>query len=242
MKNLVAILLFVFVAFGASAQFIDNTLIKTRPFKLFFNPNICFEKPFHKYFSATAELAYRRRELFSDGSIDGQYFNKSTTILGEPSKSVKFNGVEFDLGLRFYMVSLPTRYLEGYYWNAPFGWYLETIVGYAHSAVRDLQIYNYGESLNRGENFPYYRANVRLDNLAVFILTGYQFNIENVFSFDINVGARYDCIAQESRRVVSATPTGDGINPDDLLRYNNPRWRFAGRITFGYYIRVDWME
>ncbi|MBR5983299.1 MAG: hypothetical protein IK025_06230 [Bacteroidales bacterium] len=241
MKKLVAILLLVCAVNMAYPQFIDNTLIKTRPMKFLFNPNLSFEKPFHKYFSATAEIAYRRRELFSDGSIDGQYFNKSTTILGEPSK-VKFNGVEFDLGLRAYLVTVQTPYLEGYYWNAPLGLYLETIVGYIHSAVWDLQIYDYEKSVYNGVNCPYYRADVRLDKLSLFFLLGYQFNIENVFSLDINLGARYYCVAMDSRKVVSATPTGDGIYPGKLLRENNPCWHFAGRVTIGYYIRCDWME
>ena len=239
MKNLLAILLFVFVAIGANAQFFDNTLVKVRPFKFFFNPNVGLEKPVSSMFSITSELAYRKFDNFYDGSLKGQYFDNDW--FGYPSK-VKFNGFEVALGARMYLITVQSEPLKGYYWIAPFGLYYEAIVDYSHSWAYDLQIYDYGRSVYHNVNYPYYRANVRLDNLSLLLLIGYQLNIKNIISFDMNVGARYFCVSRDSRQIVSANPTYSDINVDDKLVDNNRRWQMAGRITLGYYIRYDWMK
>gem|GEM_PF-6434871 len=91
-------------------------------------------------------------------------------------------------------------------------------------------------------NYPYYRANVRLDNLSLLLLIGYQFNIKNVISLDMNIGARYYCVSRDSRQIVYANPTYSDINVDDKIVDDNRRWQMAGRITLGYYIRYDWMK
>lgn len=241
MKNLVAILLFVFVAIGANAQFFDNTLVKVRPLKFFLNPNVGLEKPFTSMFSLTTEVAYRKFENFSDGSLDGQIFNESKSFLGEASR-LKFDGVEFALGARLYLVTIPTKELEGYYWIAPFGLYYEAIVDYAHSWANDVQIYDYERSVLADVNWPYYRADVRLDNLSLIMLIGYQYNFMNTLSVDLNIGVRYYCISNDMRKIISANPTYNDIDDGDIITGKNPRWRVAGRFTIGYYIRYDWMK
>ncbi|MBO4614716.1 MAG: hypothetical protein J5709_06330 [Bacteroidales bacterium] len=241
MRKCIVILFCVFALFQANAQFFDNTLVKVRPFKFFFNPNIGLEKPLSSMFSLTTEVAYRRFDNFSDGSLDGQFFNESTTFLGDASKR-KFNGVEFAFGARMYLITIPTKELEGYYWIAPFGLYYEAIVDYGHSWAYDMQIYDYGRSVSADANWPYYRADVRLDNLSLIMMIGYQSNFMNTLSIDLNIGARYYCVSSDKREVVSANPTDDGINCGDVIRDKNPRWRVAGRFTIGYYIRYDWMK
>ncbi|MBO7482078.1 MAG: hypothetical protein J6T63_08225 [Bacteroidales bacterium] len=239
MKNLFAILLFVFVAIGANAQFFDNTLVKTRPFKFFFNPNVGLEKPLSSMFSITSELAYRKFDNFNDGSLKGQYFDNDW--FGYPSK-LKFNGVEIAVGARMYLMSFPNKYLDGYYWIAPFGLYYEAIVDYSHSWFYDAQIYDYGRSVYYGVNNPYYMANVRLDNLAIIMTIGYQHDYMNVLSIDFNVGAKYYCISTDSREVLSVSPIYDDVAVGDELHIKDPRWQIAGRFTIGYYIRYDWMK
>ena len=239
MKNLLSILLFLFVAIGANAQFFDNTLVKVRPFKFFFNPNIGLEKPVSSMFSITSELAYRRFDNFYDGSLKGQYFDNDW--FGYPSK-VKFNGAEIAVGGRMYLMSFPNKYLEGYYWIAPFGLYYEAIVDYSHSWFYDAQIYDYGRSVYEGVNYPYYRADVRLDNLSIIMLIGFQHNFMNTLSIDLNIGARYYCISNDNREVLSVSPIYDDVAVGDDIRNKDPRWQIAGRFTIGYYIRYDWMK
>ena len=239
MKKLVAIILLVCAVNMAYTQFFDNTLVKTRPFKFFFNPNVGLEKPLSSMFSVTAEVAYRRFDNFYDGSLKGQYFDNDW--FGYPSK-VKFNGFETAVGARMYLISLPNKYLDGYYWIAPFGLYYEAIVDYSHSWAYELQIYDYGRSVYNNVNYPYYRADVRLDNLSIIMLIGYQQNIMNTLSIDLKIGAKYYFISRDSRHVISANPTYSDINVDDNLRDDNPRWQIAGRFTIGYYIRYDWMK
>ena len=241
MKNLFAILFFLIVAIGANAQFFDNTLIKVRPFKFFFNPNVGLEKPLSSMFSISAEVAYRKYENFSDGSLDGQLFNESTTFLGDVSKR-KFNGVEVAVGARMYLITIRTKELEGYYWIAPFGLYYEAIVDYAHSWAYDMQIYDYGRSVYEGVNYPYYVANVRLDNLSLIMTIGYQYNFMNTISVDLNIGARYYCVSTDRREVLSVNPTYNDVSVGVGIHNENPRWRLAGRFTLGYYIRYDWMK
>ena len=239
MKNLVVILLFVFVAFGANAQFFDNTLVKTRLFKFFFNPNIGLEKPVSSMFSITSEIAYHKFDNFFDGRLKGQYFDNDW--FGYPSK-VKFNGVEVAVGARMYLMSFPNKYLDGYYWIAPFGLYYEALVDYSPSWVYDVQIYDHGRSVYYNVNSPYYRANVRLDNLSIVMLIGYQHNFMNTISIDFNVGARYYFISKDSREVLSVNPTYDDVVVGGKIHNKDPRWQVAGRFTIGYYIRYDWMK
>ncbi|MBO7570821.1 MAG: hypothetical protein J6T48_01565 [Bacteroidales bacterium] len=239
MKKLVAILLLVCAVNMAYTQFFDNTLVKTRPFKFFFNPNVGLEKPISSMFSITSEVAYHKFDNFVDGSIKGQYFDNDW--FGYPSK-VKFNGVEIALGARMYLMTLPNKYLDGYYWIAPFGLYYEVNVDYSHSWAYEVQIYDYGRSVYYDVNWPYYRADVRLDNLSIVMLIGYQHNFKNTLSIDFNVGARYYCISKDSREVLSVNPTYDDVAVGEVIRNENRRWQIAGRFTLGYYIRYDWMK
>lgn len=241
MKNLVLILLIVLLAGTANAQFFDNTLVKTRPMKLFFNPNIGFEKPLGSILSITSEIAYRKFNCFFDGSLDGNIYTFNEPFMDDVSK-VRFNGFEMAVGVRAYLITVPTKYLEGYYWIAPFGLYYEAIVDYGHSWAKDVQIYDNGRSVYEGVNRPYYRSDVRLDDLSLMLLIGYQSNIKNIISLDFNMGARYFCVSRDKRTVVSVNPTYDDVSVADVIKENNRRWRFAGRITLGYYIRYDWME
>ena len=239
MKKLIAILLFVCAVNMAYTQFFDNTLVKVRPLKFFFNPNVGLEKPLSSMFSVTAEVAYRKFDNFYDGSLKGQFFDNDW--FGYPSK-VKFNGFETAVGARMYLISLPNKYLDGYYWIAPFGLYYEAIVDYSHSWAYELQIYDYGRSVYNNVNYPYYRANVRLDNLSLILLIGYQHNFMNTISIDFNIGAKYYCVSRDIRQIVSANPTYSDINADDKIVDDNRRWQIAGRFTIGYYIRYDWMK
>jgi len=241
MKKCIVIFFCVFAFFQVNAQFFDNTLVKVRPLKFFFNPNVGLEKPLSSMFSISAEVAYRKFENFSDGSLDGQFFNKSTSFLGEVSK-LKFDGVEIAVGARMYLVTIPTKELEGYYWIAPFGLYYEAIIDYSHSWAYDVHIYDYGRSVYEGVNWPYYMANVRLDNLSLIMTIGYQYNFMNTISVDFNIGARYYCVSKDRREVLSVNPTYDDVSAGVGIHNDNPRWRLAGRFTLGYYIRYDWMK
>ena len=242
MKNLVAILLFVFVAIGANAQFFDNTLVKVRPFKFFFNPNVGLEKPLCSMVSLTSEVAYRQFENFFDGRPkESMWLDTDEPYICNASK-IHFNGAEVAFGARLYLITFPNKYLEGYYWIAPFGMYYETIIDYSHSWANDVQIYDYGRSYYEGINYPYYRSNVNVDNLSILILLGYQYNFMNTLSVDLNFGARYYCISTERRRVISTNLAYDDVNENDIYKYNNRHWQLAGRFTIGYYIRYDWMK
>ncbi len=242
MKRLVIILLFVFVAIGANAQFFDNTLVKVRPLKFFLNPNVGLEKPLCSMVSLTSEVAYRQFENFFDGRPkESMWLDTDEPYICNASK-IHFNGAEVAFGARLYLITFPNKYLEGYYWIAPFGMYYETIIDYSHSWANDVQIYDYGRSYYEGINYPYYRSNVNVDNLSILILLGYQYNFMNTLSVDLNFGARYYCISTERRRVISTNLAYDDVNENDIYKYNNRHWQIAGRFTIGYYIRYDWMK
>ncbi|MBQ5423741.1 MAG: hypothetical protein IIU33_00785 [Bacteroidales bacterium] len=242
MKKCIVIFFCVFAFFQVNAQFFDNTLVKVRPLKFFMNPNVGLEKPLCSMVSLTSEVAYRKFENFFDGRPEGSMLLKTTESYISNASKIRFNGAEVAVGARLYLITFPNKYLEGYYWIAPFGLYYETIIDYSHSWANDVQIYDYSRSFNEGINFPYYKANVNIDNLVIVLLLGYQYNYMNTLSVDLNIGAKYYCISNERRKVTSANLAYDDVKTDDIIRYKDPHWQLAGRFTIGYYIRYDWMK
>jgi hypothetical protein len=242
MKKCIVIFFCVFAFFQVNAQFFDNTLVKVRPLKFFLNPNVGLEKPLCSMVSLTSEVAYRKFENFFDGRPEGSMLLKTDEPYISNASKIRFNGAEVAVGARLYLITFPNKYLEGYYWIAPFGMYYETIIDYSHSWANDVQIYDYSRSFNEGINYPYYRSNVNIDNLVIVLLLGYQYNYMNTLSVDLNIGAKYYCISNERRKVTSTNLAYDDVNANDIIRYKDPHWQLAGRFTIGYYIRYDWMK
>ena len=223
MKRYLAILSFALIlSISASAQFFDNTLVKIRPLKatLLLHPNIGFEKPIHRNFSITTELAYKTTCLYNNGY---EWFGGAGC-----------NGGEFYIGARGYWGKV-NKYLTDYDQKAPFGWYGEVQMAYKGFFIKNYEVGDWDP------NYPYFE-DVTVNYIISYFLIGYQFNVKNRVSFDLNVGFNYHWLKRYKHEVVSVGTNPDdtereGLNPGDILIDNDPRFGLAARFMFGYYIR-----
>ena len=224
MKRYFAILfLALLLSFSASAQFFQNTVVKIRPNKALFtlHPNLGFEKPIHRNFSITAEIAYKFICVYSNRfEAEFDFFSGCT-------------GGELFIGARGYWGKV-NKHLTEYDQKAPFGWYGEIQLGY-----RGININSYHAS----DPSVNYVEDVAINDLMSVYLLGYQFNAGNRITFDLNIGFNFHWLKSWRHDIISVEeiyPESNNkvnIQPGDTYRETEQRFGFACSFALGYYIR-----
>lgn len=222
-RNLTILVVVLLLSLSASAQFFQNTVVKIRPNKALFalHPNLGFEKPVHRNFSITTEIAYKTTCMYNEGY---EWFG-----------GARCNGGEFYLGARGYWGKV-NKYLTEYDQKAPFGWYGEVLMAYKGFYINDFQVGDFGPAYH-------YVEDVTINEIISYFLVGYQFNVKNRVSFDLNLGFNCHWFRKYRHDIVSIEETdpeiieAEGIRPGDVKTNTTQYLGLAARFTFGYYIR-----
>ena len=223
-KKFTILFVVLLLSLSASAQFFQNTVVKIRPNKALFtlHPNLGFEKPVHRNFSITTEIAYKFACVYSNG-YEGPFAFSAC------------NGGEFYIGARGYWGKV-NKYLTEYDQKAPFGWYGEVQMGYKGFCIDGYKTGCFGRSYS-------YVEDVTINDIITYFLVGYQFNAGNRVTFDINLGFNYHWLKTYRHDVISIEETDpdvieqEGVRPGDIYRYRDSHFGVAGRFALGYYIR-----
>lgn len=223
MKRYFAIFSFVLLlSLSASAQFFQNSVVKIRPLKaLVLNPNIGFEKPFHRNFSATAELTYKFACMYNNG-------NEWSLFSG-------CKGGEISVGARGYWGKV-NKHLTEYDQKAPFGWYGEMQIAYKGINIDSYHAGSFAATYS-------YVEDVAINDITSAYRIGYQFNAGNRIAFDLNVGFNFHWLTSWRHDVISIDETNPevidnaGIRPGDVFRESDQRFGFVCQFALGYYIR-----
>ena len=223
MKRYFAILsIALLLSLSASAQFFQNTVVKIRPFKaLVLNPNVGFEKPFHRNFSVTAELTYKFACMYNNG-------NEWSLFSG-------CNGGEISVGARGYWGKV-NKHLVEFDQKAPFGWYGEVQIAYKGMNIDSYHAGSFSATYS-------YVEDVAINDITSAYRIGYQFNAGNRITFDLNVGVNFHWLTSWRHDVISIDETNTeiiddaGIRPGDVYRERDQRFGFVCQFALGYYIR-----
>ena len=221
-KHIAILLLVLLLSLSASAQFFQNTVVKIRPLKaIVLNPNIGFEKPFHRNFSVTTELTYKFACMYNNGN-EWSFFSGC-------------KGGEISIGARGYWGKV-NKHLVEFDQKAPFGWYGELQIGYRGFCIDEYITGDFGPAYR-------YVEDVAMNDIITFYRIGYQFNAGNRITFDLNIGVNYHWLASYRHDIISIDTTdpelidSEGVRPGDVYRENNQRFGFACQFALGYYIR-----
>ena len=223
MKRFFAILsLALLLSFSASAQFFQNTVVKIRPFKaLVLNPNIGFEKPFHRNFSINVEFTYKFACIYNNGN-EWSFFSGC-------------KGGEISIGARGYWGRV-NKHLVDFDQKAPFGWYGEVQITYKGINIDSYHAGNFAAIYS-------YVEDVAINDILSAYILGYQFNAGNRITFDLNIGVNFHWLKSYRHDIISIDETNPevidnvGIRPGYVYRESEQRFGFVAGFALGYYIR-----
>ncbi|HAB53813.1 MAG TPA: hypothetical protein DCE80_16825, partial [Ignavibacteriales bacterium] len=159
-------------------QFLDSTLIKTRPLQDFigYNPNISLEKPIGPKNSFEVDLMYRNRTWYSNGGEwdFGQFM---------PSTGYRILG-----GFRHYISKKK---------KAPFGFFLGSSVVVKYSMMKDIEMESF-------EGLYTNTQDVELFQVELIPVFGYQYHISKRISSEFYLGPAFWLFRRESTTVVDS--------------------------------------
>lgn len=159
------IIIFLLISSNGHCQFLNNTIIRTRPLQDFAgkNPNIGIELPINKKFSLEFDGMYRNRTWYSTGG-------------------------EWDFG--WFFPSKGFRVLSGFrgYFpknkNAPFGWFWGTQLVTKYSQLENINIKEFS-------GMTIYTQDIQILQLEIIPVIGYQFQYFNRISTEFYIGPNF---------------------------------------------------
>lgn len=216
-KILTTTSIIVFLQITTNGQFFSNTIIKTRPLKdlIALNPNIGFEKPFHKIFSAEFEFTYRNRSWESAGGEYnfGRYYDS--------------DGLKILVGSRVY-VGKTNKHLNAITQKAPFGWFASLQLGFNNFKIHNIEKVSF---------HGIYMNNVSLIKRwpELNILLGRQFYLSKHLSFESYLGPSIYLHYYEKSTIINSE-TQEDIGKTTVRSYK-AGWRTIPNVslTLGYH-------